>query len=480
MTFIKRRSLLIYLLVFAVFMAFSLPAGADGLDLSNPEVNEMFTKRDFNPSYSGFSNITLADGASGSDSRAVSISGDTVTIGQDGVYRLSGSLSDGQIVVQAPEKGKVQLVLDNADISCVGGAAINVLSADKVFITTAAGSVNSLRSTGELSGDAEAAIYSKVDICFNGEGSLSVSSEHGHGIATKDDLKICSGEYSISAKKHGLSGKDSIRIAGGNISVSAESDALHTEHEKADKGFVFISGGSLRAESLKDGIDATNYVRIIGGTADISARSDGINVAGEDGQANRFELAGGSLRITAQEDGIDSNGSIAVTGGELYISAAPRGGDGALDHESGCEISGGTVIAACSGDMAANFSAASNQGSILYRFEKPHAAGEEIGLEDEDGSLLASFTPQLDYQAVVISCAAVLDKGCYTVSAGDESAGIEMNGYIYDAPFGFGGRLPPEGMPGGKEPPPMPDGKEPPEFPEGGKPRGPFAPVEKP
>ena len=504
MTLIKntRRfaaALLCLLLAGLCFPAAATASAADALDLSNPEVNEMFSKRDFSSEYAGFTTVTLADGASTADSRAVSISGDTVTIGQDGVYRLSGRLSDGQITVNAPEKAKVQLVLDGLDVTCSGSAAINIVNADKVFFTTAPGSSNSLRSTAELDGDVSGAIYSEVDISFNGSGSLSVVSDKGHGIATKDDLKICSGDYSISAAKRGLSGKDSIRIGGGSISISAEGDGLHTAHDKSEKGFVFISGGSLDISCTKDGIDATNYVRIIGGSVSITAGSDGINVAGAEDtgmqpDGSRFELAGGIVSILAAEDGIDSNGSISVSGGQLFISAAPRGGDGALDYGSSADISGGTVIAACSGDMAANFSAASNQGSILYRFEKPHAAGEEISLADSKGKVLLSFSPESDWQAVVLSSSDIIPGGSYTLTAGEESAAIEMDGSIYGNGFGFsfgpGGMMPPPGMPGemplpdmpeGMEPPEFPEGMEPPEFPgEGEKPHRPFAAGKKP
>ena len=228
-------------ILMAALLMLSLSAGAFAesadLTLEHPAVNEMFTQRDFDPSYESAVDIILADAASSVSGSGVNIDRDTVTITHEGVYRLSGSLSKGQIVVYAPEAAKVQLVLDGVSVSNEGGAAIHVVQADKVFVSTAKDSENSLSSVGRLRDeDVDGAVFSKTDICFNGEGMLYVSSEEGHGIATKDDLKICSGSYEIAAEKRGLSGKDSIRIGGGDIRIRANGDGLHSEHDKADKG----------------------------------------------------------------------------------------------------------------------------------------------------------------------------------------------------------------------------------------------------
>lgn len=76
------------------------------------------------------------------------ISGNIITITKEGTYVLSGALSEGQIVVDA-DSAKVQLVLDNADITCASSAAIYVKNADKTFITLAEGSENILMNTAE-------------------------------------------------------------------------------------------------------------------------------------------------------------------------------------------------------------------------------------------------------------------------------------------------------------------------------------------
>lgn len=239
--------------------------------------SDMFTNRDKEIGYDEESAIAinLSDGASTADSDSVVIDGDTITIAEEGTYILSGSLTNGQIVVEA-ENAKVQLVLDNADISCETSAAIYVKAADKVFITTTDGSTNTVCTSGEFEAiddnNIDAAIFSKSDLTLNGAGSLEVTCPNGHGILSKDDLVITSGEYVVDAGKHALSGKDSVRIAGGTFDLTAGKDGIHSENtDEGEKGFVYIENGSFTITSDGDGIDASYVVEIVDGSFDITA-----------------------------------------------------------------------------------------------------------------------------------------------------------------------------------------------------------------
>ena len=239
--------------------------------------SDMFTNRDKEIGYDEESAIAinLSDGASTADSDSVVIDGDTITITEEGTYILSGSLTNGQIVVEA-ENAKVQLVLDNADISCETSAAIYLKDADKVFITTTDGSTNTVCTSGEFEAiddnNIDAAIFSKSDLTLNGAGSLEVTCPNGHGILSKDDLVITSGEYVVDAGKHALSGKDSVRIAGGIFDLTAGRDGIHSENtDEGEKGFVYMENGSFTITSDGDGIDASYVVEIVDGSFDITA-----------------------------------------------------------------------------------------------------------------------------------------------------------------------------------------------------------------
>ena len=208
-------------------------------------------------------------------SSGVSISGNIITISKEGTYVLSGALSEGQIVVDA-DSAKVQLVLDNVDITCASSAAIYVKSADKTFITLAEGSENILMNTAEYEAiddnNIDAVIFSKDDLTLNGKGTLTINSEYGHGIVSKDDLKLVSGTCNITAKKHALSGKDSVRIAAGTYNLTSGKDGIHSENADDDeKGFVYIASGDFTIESTGDGIDASYVVQIDDGDFEITA-----------------------------------------------------------------------------------------------------------------------------------------------------------------------------------------------------------------
>lgn len=139
----------------------------------------MFTDRDMEIGYNEAASvkIQLSDDTASCSSDAVEISGGTVTIRDEGTYILSGSLSDGRIVVDADDADKVQLVLDGVDIVSADSAAVYVLSADKVFITTASGSENTLANGGEYAAiddnNIDAVIFSKSDLTLNGAGTLT-------------------------------------------------------------------------------------------------------------------------------------------------------------------------------------------------------------------------------------------------------------------------------------------------------------------
>ena len=208
-------------------------------------------------------------------SSGVSISGNIITISKEGTYVLSGALSEGQIVVDA-DLAKVQLVLDNVDITCASSAAIYIKSADKTFITLAEGSENILMNTAEYEAiddnNIDAVIFSKDDLTLNGKGTLTINSEYGHGIVSKDDLKLVSGTCNITAKKHALSGKDSVRIAAGTYNLTSGKDGIHSENADDDeKGFVYIASGDFTIESTGDGIDASYVVQIDDGDFEITA-----------------------------------------------------------------------------------------------------------------------------------------------------------------------------------------------------------------
>lgn len=244
---------------------------------------DMFTERDLAGTYeeSGAVYVTLSDDGIAGETDGVVIDGQMVTITAEGTYIFSGTLSEGQIVVDA-DNAKVQIVFDNVDITCASSAAVYVKSAEKVFVTLAEGSQNTLRNTDEYvaidDNNIDAVIFAKSDLTLNGTGSLTIISAEGHGIVSKDDLKIIGGTYDITAAGHALSGKDSVRIADGTFILTAEKDGIHAENaDDEEKGYIYIADGDFTITSDGDGMDASNIVQIEDGTLDITARGGAAN-----------------------------------------------------------------------------------------------------------------------------------------------------------------------------------------------------------
>lgn len=268
-------------------------------------------------------------------SSGVSISGNIITITKEGTYVFSGALSEGQIVVDA-DSAKVQLVLDNADITCASSAAIYVKNADKTFITLAEGSENILMNTAEYEAiddnNIDAVIFSKDDLTLNGKGTLTINSEYGHGIVSKDDLKLVGGTCNITAKNHALSGKDSVRIAAGTYNLTSGKDGIHSENADDDeKGFVYIASGDFTIESTGDGIDASYVVQIDDGDFDITAGG-----GAENATKTNNDMPGGG---TGGNMGGGAPGGVAQDG-EAPSGDKPSGGKPSGDKTSGDKTSG--------------------------------------------------------------------------------------------------------------------------------------------
>ncbi|MFR2835792.1 MAG: carbohydrate-binding domain-containing protein [[Clostridium] nexile] len=264
----------------------STDSSAQGIDVSN-----MFSDRDKEIGYDEENStvIKLSDDSTTCDSDAVQISGNTVTIIDEGTYILSGTLTDGMVIVDAEDTDKVQLVLNGVDITSAESAAIYVREADKVFITTASDSKNTLTNGGTYTAiddnNIDAAIFSKSDLTLNGAGSLTITAKAGHGVVSKDDLVLTSGTYQIDAASHGLSGKDSVRIASGSYTIVSGKDGIHAENaDDTSLGFVYLADGTFDITSDGDGISAGNWLQADGGVYTVKAGGGSENVQKSDGE----------------------------------------------------------------------------------------------------------------------------------------------------------------------------------------------------
>ena len=234
---------------------------------------DLFTDRDFEVGYDESTSaiITLNGDSAQCSSNAVEISGTTVTIKDEGTYILRGTLNDGMIIVNANKKDKPQIVLDNVTINSDTSAPIYILQADKVFITMAANSENTLSNGGTFTAiddnNIDSVIFSKDDLTLNGNGTLTITSPAGHGIVSKDELTITSGTYAITSASHGIAGKDNVCITNAIFQIAAGKDGIHAENsDDSTLGFAYIQSGTFDISAEGDGIAASANMKIEDGT----------------------------------------------------------------------------------------------------------------------------------------------------------------------------------------------------------------------
>ena len=363
-------------------------SNADPVDVDFSQTDgDMFTERDSKSEYDASKAVTIqlngTSAAASSDS--VQINGSTIIIKEEATYVISGSLN-GMLVVDAPDTAKLQLVLNGVDIASETSAALYILEADKVFVTLADGTSNTLTNGGSFiaidDNNIDGALFSKQDLTLNGSGSLTVTSPAGHGIVCKDDLALTGGTYVVNSASHGLDANDSVRIANAALTIDAGKDAIHCENsEDAAKGFIYISSGTIKAEAEGDGIAASAYMQIKGGSIDLligggsengtKEHSDNFGgfmgggpggMGGRPGQpgsnnsqdttteeagtsmkglkaANSMLISGGSITINSADDAIHSDRSVIINGGTFTLAS----GDDAIHAEDNLTVTAGKI-----------------------------------------------------------------------------------------------------------------------------------------
>ncbi len=345
--------------------------------------SEMFTGRDKNDSYSEEDavRITLLGSGAEASSDSVEISGNTVTLKAEETYIISGNLN-GTLTVDTDGKAKPHIVFNGVNITADGFAALYVKEADKVVITLAKGSENSLTSVGvfrQTDGNGvDAAVFSKQDITFNGSGSLTVSSPSGHGITSKDDLVFTGGSYRVNAGLQAIDANDSIRIAKGtSFEITAGKDGLHAENNDDDSlGFIYLAGGSFDITSKNDGISAGAYLQIEDGEFNITASGSSGSIKGIKAVGTVL-INGGRFTVNSKDDAVHSNSSVVINGGSLEITTDDDG----IHADESLVIKGGAInITKCyEGLEALNVSVEGGAVSLIATDDGINAAGGKDG-----------------------------------------------------------------------------------------------------
>ena len=356
--------------------------------------------------------ITLDDGAS-TGGPGVTVDGDTVTITAAGTYRLSGTLRDGQVVVDSADEGVVRLVLDGVSITSSTTSAIAALDAGKLVVILADGSDNTLADAATYvypSADVDepnAALYSAADLSIAGNGALTVTGAFNDAIASKDGLVIAGGTIDATAADDGIRGKDYLVVRGDSITVDAGGDALKADNEDdASLGFIVIEAGTFDLTAGVDAVDAVSSLVVNDGSLAIAAGDDALHAD------VRLEIHGGTIDVSRSYEGIEAT-QIVISGGDIAIVSeddglnVAGGNDGSVQNGPGgfggpggggpggetgvdgyyVEMSGGTLVIDAGGDgFDSNGDATVTGGTIVVN----GPTANNNGALDVNGNFLVS------------------------------------------------------------------------------------------
>ncbi|MGL5379915.1 carbohydrate-binding domain-containing protein [Clostridium sp.] len=290
----------------------------------------------------------------------VVIDNNIVKITAAGTYEVTGTLKDGQIIIEAGDEDNVDITLNGVNITSSNSSPIYSKNAKNTTLILAYGTDNILTDSENYTYDdvekeePNATIFSKCDLKIKGSGSLVVNGNFNNGIASKDDLEIKNGNITVNAVNDGIKGKDSIEIADGNITVNCSGDSLQSSNDTDEtKGYIAIDGGvfnlnSKTTENLSlvsaKGIKAITGITINAGEFNINSSDDAIH------SNNSVIINGGLLNLTTGDDGIHADATLDINGGEINVLESYEGLESEVININGGNI---TVVASDDGINAA-------------------------------------------------------------------------------------------------------------------------------
>ena len=273
-----------------------------------------------------------------------------------------------------------------------------------------------------------------MKIKTGGGSSAKATTASAKGLKAKGALTIHSGTFDIDSNDDAVHSDNTITINDGTLTIASGDDAIHADNH------LTINNGIINISKCYEGLESQN-ITLNGGNVKIQSSDDGINISeGRDASGatqNRpnqgrpggfggggFGVVDGTLTITGGEyyinssgDGIDSNGNIVISGGNIIIMGPTSNADAAFDYDGAATMTGGTLIALGSSQMAQQPGSSSTQCSVLVKFSNNVAAGSEIKLETSSGALIIGIATLKSARCLAF-CSPLLQKGTtYKVSA---------------------------------------------------------------
>jgi hypothetical protein len=338
-----------------------------------------------------------------------------VTITEPGTYRVSGTLSAGQLAVDLGKDAAedpsavVKLILAGVDITSTVAPAV-------IFYN----------------------VYEPYSSTEDTKGVTDLSSAGAQVVIADGSDNHLSGSHVARIYKEGTSKKlhkyDAAFYSKMSMNISGESAGT----------------GKLSIIADNEGLDSELHLTLNGGSIYIESRDDGINT-NEDG-ISVTTINGGYLHVNAglgaEGDGIDSNGYLTINGGSVVTMSNERSPDGGIDADKDILLNGGTVVALGTRNDAT--SSSSNQPFMELMFASTQAAGSVVEITDAAGNKLLNHAAEKAFQSITFTSADLALNQEYQVYVDGVRQQYSGNsfGMMAGGPPGGGGR--PQGTPPGQ------------------------------
>ena len=319
-------------------------------------------------------------------------------------YELKGSSSNGYFKIYSEKK--FHLTLNGVSLTNPTGAAINIQSGKRVFVTLADGTSNSLVDGTSYNTpddeDEKGTFFSEGQLVFNGKGSLEVTGNKKHGIVSDDYIRFRTGTniYITASNGHGIKANDYVAIGGGVLNIEVSGTA---KKGISSDGYVLVSGGRTTILTSGDGeydededdvsgaagIKADLYFQMEGGQLNIKstgAGGKGINTDGEiiinDGDIQVITTGQTftySSDLDSKAKGIKSDTDVTVNGGTIKIKATGGEGSEGLEAKGVMNINGGEIEIATYDDCINSAGDMYLNGGYIYAFATNNDAIDSNG-----------------------------------------------------------------------------------------------------